>query len=250
MNKNWPWIIVIFVGIAGVFTISWLNLPKVPQKNYTAANESTGSQNQSTNTNTETPASEPTAENSNQLPEGWQKIETSDFAISLPQTWIIKSQAKYQPTGDNFSPEYFLASGQPEGVYGDPDVIEINISQILKANRSTEEITQIFGKKETDIATTIKFMQENAIPPYNELTTNDIKFSQYTINLNNGTNISKITFQCLKTCYIEGPATTIVQYFIETPEKILKLEAKTPTSEKTETLLLMAEQVVKTMEIK
>ncbi len=243
MKQPWFWATIIIVGIIGLFIIFRIFAPKPPfdsAQDLRVVEEEAGAGGASLESETD----------DNSLPEGWQKVDGGDFTINVPRTWLVTKDTNNQLNVDNFSFRYSLASSKTNAAYSDPGVVQINISDLQRNNRTLIDVVNTFGKNEKEAEALVEFMQKNANPPFNELTKDDIKISQSDITLNNGTVAKKIIFQCLKTCCLEGPAKTIVQYFIETPDSFFELTADTPTGEKTEVLLLVAEQVVKTFEMK
>ncbi|HBR80393.1 MAG: hypothetical protein UX09_C0041G0003 [Candidatus Uhrbacteria bacterium GW2011_GWE2_45_35] len=245
MKTQAVWISVVIVGIAALIFVSRIMAPK--PIDFPKESQKTTQETKIPEQNDPETEAEITAE---ALPEGWQKIETDNFTINAPKTWISSVP---NATGDGtkkFLTVVKLESGVSDDAYTDPDVVILDISYLEKGEKTFDEIVKEFALNEDQAALQIEFMKESATPPYNEITTEDIVVTTEQVELKNGVEAKKITFQCLKVCYIEGPAYTIIQYFINDEDKIYKLEAKTATTEKTETLLLVAEQVVKTFEVK
>ncbi|MFH1252707.1 MAG: hypothetical protein V1664_00010 [Candidatus Uhrbacteria bacterium] len=247
MKSPWLWASLIIFGVAGLFLVSRIMTPLVqPPKEQTSINQNT------LPAATETPPAV-TEENPNKLPDGWQKIDDDDFTINLPKIWLVSKDEAYQISSDKFSTKYFLASGQSNNTYNDPNIVNLDVSLILKNEKTFEEIITAFGHNEEEAAAAVKLMQAADYPPYHELTINDIKISREDTILNNGTLAKKIIFQCLNECYLDGQkglVKTKVQYFVETPNTVLEFSINMPTYEKTEALLLVAEQIIKTLEIK
>ena len=226
MKNQTLWISIIIIGIAGLVFAAQVTAPEPkPVEIVEPAIEV---------------LPEPIETQKPTIPSGWKKIENKSFTINAPETWII-----------NESPKVFsLASGVADDAYNDPDIVDINITKIEKNGKTLEEIVSEYSSTEKTADSLVELMQKEATPPYNEITRDDIKVSRENILLNNGQDAIKNIFQCLKICYIEGPAYTLNEYFVETHETIFRLNASTATTEKTETLLLVAEQVIKTFETK
>ncbi|MFH1089261.1 MAG: hypothetical protein V1716_02450 [Candidatus Uhrbacteria bacterium] len=248
MKQPWFWTTIIIVGIVGLFIIFRIFAPKPSFDSAQDLRVSVVEAGEAGKVGAGGALELETDGNS--LPKGWQKVDGKDFTINVPLTWLVIEDINNQLNVDSFSLRYSLASSETSEAYGDPDVVQITISNLQKNNRTLADVVNTFGKNEKEAEALVELMTKNANPPFNKLTKDDIKISQSDVVLNNGTVAKKIVFQCLKTCYLEGPAKTIVQYFIETPDSFFELTADTPTGEKTEVLLLVAEQVVKTFEVK
>jgi len=247
MHKTWPWITIIIFGILGIFALSRLTAPKPPtdvQQN----NPSDYVQPDAViapNINEQT-SPEPADSSSNKLPEGWQEIDGGDFTIDLPQTWFITQQKNGVGNEELLS----FSSTDSKTAYANPNEMNISISRFSKTEKTSEQLKTEKIKNETDATTAVEFMKTNANPPFNEITTNDIKTSIEEITLNNNTVVTKNIFQCLKPCYIEGGANTMTQYFMETEKDILVFTCVTGVDEKADALRLVAEQIIKTFQNK
>jgi len=238
MKKEAILISIIIIGIAGLIFASriWTPTPaEVAQEEPATQEEVVIEPALEVVTEPEKPA----------VPDGWQITEGENFSIQTPESWLI---SKSEITGTDFTTKLWLESGISNDAYIDPDIVTIKIATMPKGDGIFSEIIDLYAMDEDNIEEIVKTMVEMAAPPYNEITDKDIVVAYSEVKLNNGTLAQKITFQCLKECYLEGPAFAINQYFVETGDTIFLLEAKTATTDKTDTLLLIAEQVVKTFE--
>lgn len=230
MKKQGLWIAAIFVGIIILLVAFYFFTPNPVQENLVV---------EQTIQTAET-VDEPS------LPDGWKKYDDSDFTITTPETWFISYQ-KNQTEKDEI---IGIASADSETIYANFNEINISVSRFLKTEKSFNEVIAEKNKNQNTATTAVDFMKTVTNPPFNEITINDIETSTEEITLNNGTAIIKNIFQCLKPCDIESSTHTITQYFIETENKTIIFSCLTGIDEKSDTLNLVAEQIIKTIEIK
>lgn len=226
MNKTWPWIIIIIVGIVGLFVASRFFAPKP----------------------IETPVVEQTTSPTEivdgpSLPEGWQEIDGGDFTIDLPLTWFVSRDGKTDKI-------FRLASADSQNAYANPEEIVINLEEFSKSEKTLEQLLVEKTKGSVEAAAAVEFMKTTASPPFNEITINDIKTSTEEITLNNRIVVTKNVFQCLKPCDAESGAHTLTQYFFETEQNIYLFSSLTGIDERADALRLVAEQIVKTFKSK
>jgi len=230
MKKEGAWIAAIFIGIAILLVAFYFFTPE--SKKEALVTE---------------PIVQPTETvETSSLPDGWKKYDSNDFIITAPETWFISYQKNLAEKNEIIG----IASTDSETIYANLNEINISVSRFPKTEKSFNEVITEKIKDQNTAATAVDFMKTVTNSLFNEITIDDIRTSKEEITLNNGTVIIKNTFQCLKPCDIESGAHTLTQYFIETEKETIIFSCLTGIDEKSDTLNLIAEQIIKTIEIK
>jgi hypothetical protein len=172
-------------------------------------------------------------------------VSGQGFSLTVPDGWMATGRDEVMKHSDGRVSYGWIESGVSEGPYGDPDLISITIQSIEKDEKTYAEIVDMFGWDESDIDEHVDFMKENAHPPYNEITGEDIIVTSRKVVVGDSeANYSEM--RCEKICFIEGIAKTMGKYFIEDGDQVYILEIGIGTNEFTDERLSEAEKVIKT----
>jgi len=170
------------------------------------------------------------------------------FSLTIPEEWIVTPMSSPTRISDGRYTYGWIKSGVMDDAYGDPDIIMLTIEDVEKEERTYEEIVAEYGWDQTDIDERVTFMQENAHPPYNALSGEDVSVLSGKVTIQNQeANYSEI--RCEHVCFIEGSAMTTGLYFIDAEELVYLVRISVGTNEYTDTHLEQAEEVVKTFTI-
>lgn len=241
MKSPWPWFLIIIFSILGLFVISRLVAPKIEEQKITI-------ENPQKNEETITPPP-PTTNNQTEiktLPAGWKINQSKSFSIETPEEWVVSTQ------GQNENQEIIAlrSGGDDAEAFRNLEIVNLNVLFFLKNDTTFEQIKAEKIKNQDDAEAAVKIMIEGTSSPFNEITIDDIKISLEEIQLNNNLMAFKNTYQCLKSCDLDGGPYTLTQYLIEADDKIFLINCLTGIDEKAEALRLVAEQVVKTFQTK
>ena len=172
-------------------------------------------------------------------------VQGDGFSMEVPEDWIVDASSFTSRSSTGMRTHGWIANGVSNDAYGDPDIITITIKDLEKDDQSFDEIVELYGWDESDIDARVEFMREHAHENF-WITAADVSVVNGAIEMNDGSIVSRSELRCLKTCYIEGSASTIVEYFVETEELVYKITVSVATNETTDAFLEEAEEVIKT----
>ncbi len=197
----------------------------------------------------ETKETEEVSETEKTLMQDGTHVYGEGFSLTVPEEWIATGRSELMEHADGRVGYGWIENGVPDDAYGDPDIISISIMSMNKDEMTYEEIVEEFDWDQGDIDLRVNYMQENAHPPYNEITGEDIIVTSRKVILDNEQEVNYSEIRCEKICYIEGSAMTLGMYFVDAGEAVYLLQVKVGTNEMTDERLVMAADIVKTFTV-
>lgn len=171
-------------------------------------------------------------------------VRGKGFSLEIPLDWIvISADTSTRWTDDQLFYGAFR-NGEVSDAYGDPNVINVNITDLSKELWSIDEAIEEFGWNDSskDICLSMVNWFTN---PEDAATEEDLLLESAELIIDDSV-VHYSSMRSEKPCYIEGPARTQATYLIEGEHVIYSFFASNPTNEQTSSFLEEVEDIVKT----
>ncbi|NQV89010.1 MAG: hypothetical protein HQ488_01675 [Parcubacteria group bacterium] len=172
------------------------------------------------------------------------RVEGAGFHFFIPDGWYVDPAPEiWERSGEGYFTYGWVRNIENESPFGHEDEVSFSVANVLKEDVNFDEVVSGWAESEEQMAGIVKYMQEESIAPYNEVTMDDVVVElEETEFLGKKAYVN--TLICSKPCYIEGNPPAIVAYYLDDGDYVWILTARTIYSEKAIDLLDQAKEVM------
>ncbi len=172
------------------------------------------------------------------------RVKGTGFHFFIPDGWYVDPAPEiWERSGEGYYTYGWVRNIENESPFGHEDEVSFSVANVLKEDVNFDEVVSGWAESEEQMAGIVKYMQEESIAPYNEVTMDDVVVELEEVEFL-GRRAYVNTLICSKPCYIEGNPPAIVAYYLDDGDYVWILTTRTIYSEKANDLLDQAKEVM------